>query len=375
MVPPVPLVLLLFVCSLGALGAEPAPPIRYDDGVFVMQANDTITPGRNPLDLVGQTLRAEPLPDGGSFKVTRGALAAKTFTGSPLVMRLAGGNWHYTQRELPFEFPLGGQRYKTIYISAFGAIYFTSPPLTPSDQFGAGSALAPPVPVVAPLMLGWNTVQWSETQLRVRDFGRSVGIEWTWVGKDHAPDVRFGGQVQAVIHEDGTIEFSYPSMTRFHGGAVVISTGAEAERERRTLLGGVTDATGDGGAADIRSIELNHLEALDLFEIRIELTGPVPQPITTDLLATANGFHLKWDVRSAAPVSYASWGAVLPVVHVSGSTIRYVIHESLLQPKPFTLTISLLNDANVKLDTATIANVTIPAVTPRPKTDVSAGGT
>lgn len=375
MVPRLPILLLVVLCSFAALGGD-APVTRYDNDVFVMQAHPTITPGSNPLDLVGQTLRAEPVAGSESFKVTRGPIAPKTFTGNPLVMRNTDLK-SYRQQELPFEFPLGDKRYKTIYITPFGSIYFAPPPLTPRDQYRPASVLAVGMPVVAPMMIGWNPQLWSETELRVRDFGRSFGVEWTFLGKDRAPDVRFGGQVQAVLHDDGRIEFSYPAMTRFHGGSVVISTGSEGERERRAMLATVSDATGDGGAADIRSMELNHLDALDLIEIRIDLTGPVPQPLTIDLHATANAFYLDWDVRTtaASPVSFAWWGGALPVVHVSGSTIRYLLHESLLPPaKPFTFIVTLVDDANVKLDTATIAGVNVPAATARPKVDLSAGG-
>jgi hypothetical protein len=401
MVPRFPAVLLLLVCSLAALGADshgsrsaegearaeslapngPRPAsatstvTRLDDGIFVMQASDAVTPNANRMDLIGHTVRAEPLP-GDRFRVTRGSLAAQAVTGDPTAKLMARSQtgWHYSQQELPFAFPLGSRTYRTAYVSAFGGIYFEAPPTPPQDQYNQAAAIAPPVPLVAPLLIG-RTPRWGETHIRVRSSGNSFAVTWTFVGVAPGGEVPFGGEVQAVLHESGTIELSYLRFSRFLGGAAVITTGSEPVREQRATLARVTDATGDGATADIRSLEISHIDALDQLEFRIELVSDVAIPLNARVVLKAKAKHFDQEFRApAAPsVGYPSWRTALPVIVRSGSTMRILMHEAhLLPPDTLQAEVTLYDDARAKLDSVAIASFDLPVAPRMPVPDLSA---
>ena len=402
MVPRLPALLLVVLCSFAALAHDPGltdaeialrtaprhthkslevesdaatPVSRFDQGVFGLQANDVITPGANPLDLVGSTLRAEPAGDD-RFKVTRMPLAARNVTGTPVAMRNNGAaGWWYRQQELPFAFPFGGQTYRTIYISPLGGIYFAQPPQPPRDQYDRAAALAVPKPLIAPLLIG-TSPRWTETQVRTRDFGNAFAISWTFIGTNNDPDVRFGGEVQAVLNVNGTIELSYISVARFLGGSVVITTGDEAMRAQRTTLATIADAAGDGTSnVDIRSFEVSTLDALDLVELRLELAAPPPTPISANVVFQAPNKFLQPVVRATglSDVSYAWWSTSLPVIHISGSTIRVLFAEDwMIPPGNFKVEVTLTADGGAKYDTVTATNVAIPAATSIPDIDISA---
>ena len=401
MVPRFPGVLLFLVSSLAVLGSDfpcstsaeaearaafltvsgpraasaVSTVTRLDDGIFVMQASDAVTPNANRMDLIGHTVRAEPLPDD-RFRVTRGPLAAQAVTGDPTakLMARSQAGWHYSQQELPFAFPLGARTYRTAYVSAFGGIYFEAPPTPPQDQYNQAAAIAPPVPVVAPLLIG-RSPRWAETHIRVRSSGKTFVVTWTFVGVAESGDVPFGGEVQAVLYDSGAIEFSYLRFSRFLGGAAVITTGTEPVREQRATLARVTDPTGDGTTADIRLLEIGHLDSVDQLEFRIELVSDVAIPLNARIVIRAKAKYFDQDFRAPASpsVGYPSWRRALPVIVRSGATMRILMHEAhLLPPDTFQAEVTLYDDARAKLDTVSIATFDLPVAPRMPVADLSA---
>ena len=279
------------------------------DGAFYVQADERIAYGGNALDLEGQSLVFEPRGNG--YALDRQSLRYAAPAGEPLVdfEPKSGSPWHYVARDLPFAFPVFGRTVTRVYLSAFNGIHLDPPVEEGSTQFDALDAAARPIAVLSPLMItNRKPRQLAYPRVWVDDTADRVTITWRSTAGD-----TFGYDVQAELHRDGRVVFSYASIRNMKWGAPVIAPGISAATARRTLTA-ADDAAGDvsptfgavGTMLDVRRAELFRVAETDLFGVRMKLGASV------DLSKIAEGQTLRYgatieDVVAVLDVTRAGW--------------------------------------------------------------------
>ncbi len=376
-----------------------ATPVRYDGGVFVMTADPSVALGDRPIDLVGRTVKARRL-DEERFEITNVPLAARER--GPMVATLVRGSagWHYRKVDLTgFAFPLGSAQHASLYVSAFGGIYFTPPPEPPRSQYAAASAVAAPVPLVAPALMG-ESYKWSATDVHVSQSADLVVVTWKFRSNVISDPVatRFSGEIQAVLHKSGDIELSYLSFVRFLGGAAVITTGAEPLRQQRQTLASASDPAGDATTYppsdvpenyDVRNVEISRIGGVDLLEVRIDV-GREIKP--ADLPADAFGNVMVFGVGFRAPAGgyefingqirrnevtlrYADGQRADNALSFSGSSIRLLVPQTYLPAGRYEMRILMSDGLTRSRDFVDKSDIDIPAATRSLQSDLSAATT
>ncbi|MEA2239788.1 MAG: hypothetical protein QOC81_4512 [Thermoanaerobaculia bacterium] len=341
--------------------------------------------GKHRFDLLGVTLSATRLDDD-SFAIKNGPLAFHPPAGAPAATyRLGVGTYPYVVHS--FAFPLGSKQYRNLYVTAGGAIYFQPPPGPGQFPFVNGaSAVALPLPVVAPLLLGaWNH-RGDSTEIFVNETFGQVIVTWRFIGAsiggNDKPgyDLPFAGDMQAVLRANGDIEFSYPSLTRVLGGAPVITTGSESVRDAMTTLATIIDPTldiavGSSPALDLRTVEINRQPGLDRLEVHttvgkaIDLTA---EGLSIDLTVSEQGYYSFFHftlVKGGPAAGYASETSANLVV--DGTSIRLSLPENWLPAGLQVFKIDTNNAAGQLVDSATISAQTR-TIDDKPETDLSA---
>ncbi len=96
--------------------------------VHVMPATGLITAPANYIDLEGKTLRYAP-KTGGGYGLEVLPLKYREPSGKPLAVEKSVAPWPARgwKVDLPFEFPFGGKRWKSLFVNYFGNISFGRP--------------------------------------------------------------------------------------------------------------------------------------------------------------------------------------------------------------------------------------------------------
>ena len=246
------------------------------DGAFYMQADERIAFGGRPFDLGGQSLVFSPR--GAGFAVERQPLRYVAPSGDALhdFESRAGSPWHYVAHDLPFPFLVFGRSVTRVYLSAFNGIHLDPPGEERAMVFGALHAAARPDALLSPLMItAGKPRHLAYPRLWVSQTTNLVRITWRSTAGS-----TFGYDVQAELHRDGRVVFSYASMRNMQWGAPVISPGVSASTPRR-MLSGLDDGAGDVSSTfgsliavlDIRRAELFRVDDSDLFGVRLLLGG------------------------------------------------------------------------------------------------------
>ena len=265
----------------GGVRTLAAPEITLRDGAFTIRNNEAITAGYRPFDLTGQSLVFTP-SGSDAFRARRESLRyveplggpARQFQGS------VGDTWYFATRDLGFTFPVFGRNVTRIYITAFNSIHFDPPVEQTGWVFDALETAVHRGAVLSPLMITARKPRFLEYP-RVYVDERPDAVLITWRSSANAP---FGYDVQAELKSDGTITYSYRSVTGMRWGTPVLSPGLDPVTVPRVLLEARDDTANDVASnvpaairamLDIRRTEVVRLRDSDLLAIRIQLAEAI----------------------------------------------------------------------------------------------------
>jgi len=271
------------------------PPVISREGAFYIQRDDRVVPGHRPFDLDGQSLVFEP--SGSGYKVRRVALRWVEPSSTPLrdfSLTTNPAPASYVKYDVTGTPPqIFGQPASTLYFSQYNGITL-APPLEPgANQFDSLEAALYPEALISPLLItSRKPSRLAYPTVYAERSGDDLVITWRSVA-----GIAFGYDVQAELHTDGSIVFSYHSMREMRWGTPIVSRGFDPSATRR-LLGAVNDSGGDlvsgtyaaalADANDIRRIDVSRIGESDLLVLRFTLNAPV------SLASLANGQALRY---------------------------------------------------------------------------------
>jgi len=132
--------------------------------------------------------------------------------GVPMGWHADDASWNYT---LPFDFPLCGTYYRTIYVSSNGLITFLGPNSSFSNSIsGLASKLA-----IAPAWDDWKT--YDPYDIYVWKNSTCVGIRWYAQAFGTGVNANF----EAILSADGLIQFNYGAATGPVSATIGVSNG------------------------------------------------------------------------------------------------------------------------------------------------------
>jgi hypothetical protein len=320
---------------IAANATTSAPAVR--DGAFYLGVDDRIAPGYRPFDLEGQSLVFEPRPSG--YAVRREALHWYEPMTAPLrdFSTATGTSWFYVQYDVSGTPPmLFGQPATTLYLSAFNGIHLAPPSQPSATQFDALEAAVYPQPLLSPLMItSRKPSRLSYPRLYVER--RDGHLVITWLS---TTGISFGYAVQAELHADGTIVYSYQSIREMRWGAPIISAGFNAANATRRTLAAIDDPRSDlvsgtyasslADVNDLRRVEVARIGETELLSVRLTLGTAVNPAALTD------GKSLRYVVQVDTMQAWLD-------ITSSGWTIT-----------PFNAPLSIANGAEVRFDGNTI---------------------
>jgi hypothetical protein len=250
------------------------------EGAFYVPNDETITPGYRPFDLDGQSLVFSPAGNS-AFTMRRVPLQYVEPSGVPVRdFDDFSDPWHYVAYDLPFALPLFGSSVTRVYVSAFNGIHTSPPPVLTATQLDALEAAVHRGAVLSPLLL--SVVRPSGLRFpQMWIENRPGAVIVTWRSDRNDP---FGYDVQAKLASDGTVTYSYRSVTTMRFGAPILSPGLDPATIARSVLASADDPENDlGGSApealrpmlDIRHVEVQRLAGSELFAMRILLAAPI----------------------------------------------------------------------------------------------------
>lgn len=295
--------------------------IRLEDGIAILTASDRTTYNWKRFDLANQKLRFAP-EGNGKFRLTRSSADFAT-RGSRLAVD--SGSAKYDLKG--FAFPFNGRSITELYVTPLGAVYFAPPASDTSTwQYSAYQALSPQEGVIAPLL---TTSRGSYgANVYVRETADSVTFTWVAANAFHQYEVR------AELFRDGTVEFSYPSVTKSpYGGAVVITSGREPWRDIETTLVTAADDVGDAEAPpdvkpvfDITSSSITRNRANRL-RFELEMQAPIdfakiPAGKTVMIGFGINGLQLFIELDRSGIIRTQSPGVSSPG-HIDGARLTF----------------------------------------------------
>lgn len=252
-----------------AASATAGPALH--DGAIYLQANEEVVPGYRPFDLEGQSLVFRP-GTGGGYAVSRESLQ---YAEPAAAGQLLG---QFIPADLGFTFSAFGRSVQRVYVSAVMGITFDEPREDVAAGFGELEALLRPQPLIAPLM---------QTSLSLKPLPfvhvdrTPSSLIVTWRSFTHQ---WFGYDVQAALHADGSIVFSYKSLRNMRWGTPVVAAGTRAsELPRRVLLSeeiapGITAAPVDPplrDMLDLTRVEVSRVAESEVFSIRMTLAAAI----------------------------------------------------------------------------------------------------
>lgn len=271
------------------------------EGAFYVQNDEEITAGYHPFDLEGQTLRFTPA--GAGFTMKREPLVYVEPAGEPVRDFKIDASTHFFERELPFPFRFAGRDASRIYVTAYNGIAFDPPVDETATQFDAIEAAVHRQPILSPLMTTARKPRFLESpKVWVDTLADRVRV--TWRSSGNAP---FGYDIQAELAKDGSIAYSYKSVTGMRWGTPAILTGFDPATVSRTPLVGVDDSQSDVNVpqipaalqpmVNIKRVEVQRLGDSDLFAVRIHLVQPIDLTKFSD--TDAIGFQATIGVETA----------------------------------------------------------------------------
>ena len=272
--------------------AAESPRVVEQDGVFIVEADDTMLINDDPLDLIGTTLQLRPAGHGYLLEST--AIDYRNDVGDA-VIDFGTTSDTYIRVSLPFDFPFHGTLHDSVYITNRNGIYFELPRTRDLNQYEAFDAAAIEQPVISPLLFSKVPRTFVSPALFVRDAQDEVVITWRSDSADFAYDV------QAVISRDGSIRLSWRSAREVSWGAVVVTPGfGRAEVSRQTVVSvedEIHDAATDRGDHDLAGLAIGRLEESDLLEVRIDLRD------AADMGSIAPGEFIQYGIDTSADSS------------------------------------------------------------------------
>lgn len=253
--------------------------IRTEDGVFIIRANETELAADHPLDLVNSSV-VFTRTGTDSYSASRVPLQYDEDRGSKLASFDDPAAPFYVSYELQnFGFTFRDQEYRTVYLSALNGISFTEPEPDFAEQLDTLEIASYETPVLSPLLLTASIpFQLALPNLYVRESADRLLITW-----ESLPVEQFGYEVQAALHRNGDVTFSYRSITNVNWGTLVLTPGRAAWQVPAQLLTR-SDPAGDlppetlpeiAPMIDLRSYTLNRISDSELLELRIKVAGPI----------------------------------------------------------------------------------------------------
>ncbi|HVE72864.1 MAG TPA: hypothetical protein VNI54_15970 [Thermoanaerobaculia bacterium] len=276
------------------------------DGAFYVPTDDAITPGYRPFDLEGKTLVFTRLGglDGPAFILQRKELAYVEPTSPPVRDFKADTSSYFVSHELPFAFPFAGRNVSRIYVTAYNGISFDPPVDETATQFDAIEAAVHRAAVLSPLMTTARKPRYVESPKVWIENGNNDTVTVTWRSSGNAP---FGYDIQAQLRTDGSITYSYRSVTAMRWGTPSILDGFDPATTTRAPLVSVDDSTSDVSSTipesvramlNVKKVEVQRLRNSDLFAVRIHLAAPIDQ--TKIASGDTIGFQATIGVETAA---------------------------------------------------------------------------
>ncbi|HYC91220.1 MAG TPA: hypothetical protein VEO54_18515 [Thermoanaerobaculia bacterium] len=276
------------------------------EGAFYVRNDADITPGYRPFDLEGKSLFYSPA--GGlaepAYLYQVSASRYVEPAGPMLHDFQADPGTHYITHELPFLFRFADVNRSRIYVTAYNGIAFDPPVVETGTQFDAIETAVHRAPILSPLMTTARKPRFLESPKVWIDSNPDL-VRVTWRSTGNAP---FGYDVQAELGKNGTITFSYKSVTGMRWGTPAILTGFDPESVSRAPIVGVDDSQNDVNVPqvpaalqpmlNIKRVEVERLRNGDLFAIRIQLMQPIDRSKLSD--TDAVGFQATIGVETAA---------------------------------------------------------------------------
>ncbi|HJQ37417.1 MAG TPA: hypothetical protein VKB93_09780 [Thermoanaerobaculia bacterium] len=354
--------------------AASAPIAR--EGAFYLGVDDRVAPGHRPFDLAGKSLIFEPRTSG--YAVRRENLRWYEPASEP-VRDFSTGTTTSVKYDIAGTPPvLFGQPVTTLYLTAFNSIHLTPPVNDPAaNQFDELESAVYPRALLSPLMIT-NRKPSRLAYPRLYVERRDGHLVITWLSTTGSS---FGYAVQAELHTDGTIVYSYQSMRDMQWGTPIVSAGFNAASAQRRTLATVSDARSDlvsgtynaalADVNDLRTLEIARVGESELLAVRLTLAAPV------DLASLTDGKSLRYALQidqltSWLDITSAGWtftplGA--PRAIANGNGVRFdgnAIELFGVQPAgvgaTFVRAWSLTPGTNRTIDFAQIA--TVPFETP-----------
>jgi hypothetical protein len=315
---------------------------RFEHDMFILQADESITPFDNPADLQGSTIRLTRISPS-EFRVQRTSLEYDTRPMSEIPLS-EDGIW--ARRTLSFDFPFYDRTYDAVNVSRGKGLFFATPPSTYFEQLDPSAALFQRIPVIAPLLESPENPS-AQIVAFVRETP-GVSITFTWRSQTSGPRVQ---DLQATLFRNGDINLSYRTLSERSWGAVLVTSGSEP---LYTSGGALLAESGDGAGdvqdgirdelrpmLDIRSIDVRRVADSDLLAVDVVTGGD----FRADALAAdtifftlrfgdsereyqVNGFTFEIDAslipRTNGPVRN------VPMMTVEGNRARILLHEDSL---------------------------------------------
>jgi hypothetical protein len=297
------------------------------EGAFYVRNDETITPGYRPFDLDGQSLVFTPA-GAAAYTMRRVPLQYVEPSGPPLrdFHDFDGDPWYSSTYDLPFAFPLFGASVTRIHVTALNGIHTGPPQLPAVAQFDTLAAAVHREPVLSPLMLTPARPSLPFPRLWIETKPGAVLVTWRSSG-----DGPFAYDVQARLASDGTVTYSYRTLTGIRFGTPILSPGLDPAAVARTVVASADDAVGGvvGSAPetlrpmlDIRHVEIQRLASSELFAMRIVLAAPV------DRTKLGESDVLKYEVRLTSfrvlqVEIRRDTASVGPSVHVDGNVVEF----------------------------------------------------
>jgi hypothetical protein len=277
-----------------AANATATPVAR--DGAFYLGVDDRIASGYRPFDLEGTSLVFEPRSSG--YAMRRESLHWYEPTSAPLRNFSIATTTSVKYDVAGMPPVLFGQPVTTLYLTAFNGIHLTPPAREPSaNQFDELEAAVYPQALLSPLMITNrkpSRLVYPTLYVERRDGHLVI----TWLS---TTGTSFGYAVQAELHTDGTIVYSYQSMRDMQWGTPIVAAGFNGATAQRRTLGTANDPRSDlvsgtyaaslADVNDLRGVEVARIGETELLAVRLTLAAPV------DLTSLTDGKSLRYAVQ------------------------------------------------------------------------------
>jgi hypothetical protein len=322
-------------------------PVRFENNMFIMQTDASITPFDRPVDLQNSSLYFTRI-DANRFNVERTALV---YDNSVALWTSFNSTPTYATRALSFNFPFYGSGYSSVNVTSTKGLYFATPPATNFAQYDALKAVYQRIPVISPLLES-TSENWGPYDVYVREVP-GVSITFNW--RRPFEDVDTNQDLQVTLFSNGDIRLSYKTVGKAAWGAFVVTSGTEPFYASRSVVTSAGDAAGDVNAAvpvairpmvDQRTLTLQRVGGSDLLELQLTVDGPINPGLLAggseviyyfQLGATSEErsqntvyaiLHSDGTVESFHPGG--QWTTNSPAVSIAGSTIRIQFPEDRL---------------------------------------------